>query len=929
MAIPDFQACMLPLLRFATDSGPCHLDVATKALEDHFNLSQEEKAQLYQSGQTVIWNRVAWARTYLKQAGLLEYPGRGMLQITEEGKNVLSSGVEKIDTKYLERYPSFMDFRKRSKSSVESPAGLNPDQLVELLLEFAEVADNWFAAPERHFVVDYWKFMRDFFDAENLEKVDWPDIQRLGEHIHSLHSNALAKTRAFGNPNYSIEQYRKTLYTLAHGQGDVEERMRWFLIDDNAASKYLGSSSVSEIMGQLNADTHVFFNKRDEEAARYLGIEPGFTRADDDARRFAKFNQALRPIFEAYREIVGKRTEVPIGIEIDQFFSWLYETKNLGKRQPLPRNGSSKVWEYAPGPNAVYWEQFYKESIAAIGWNGIGDLRQFRSREGIADAIKKVRNTEAEPRNDSLALWQFCNDMQPGDIILVKKGRRTLVGMGVVEGVYQYQEGRPDYDHVRKVRWEQKGSWPLPEGLNLTTKTLTDLTPYPDHVAKLKGLFAKIIPLPARNYWWINCNPTTWDIANVSIGQREIFTSYNADGNKRQKYKYFEEVNLGDEVLAYVTSPVRRLTSRLVVTKELEDTPEGEGIELEVVEHFAVQPEWETLQKDDRLAECEPLKNNQGTLFSLTENEVAAIREIIDGVTPDTAEPYTVEDALDDLYMPEETFRDIIERLKTKRNVILQGPPGVGKTFVAQRVAYALMGYKDQDRVRMVQFHQSYSYEDFVRGYRPSENGGFILKDGIFYEFCLRARADERPYVFIIDEINRGNLSKILGELMMLIEHDKRTPLYAVPLVYHKDGESNFFVPGNVYIIGLMNTADRSLAMVDYALRRRFSFTNVMPAFEEEKFRQRLIEMSGDGLGDRIAKIFIELNRKIAEDDKNLGAGFCMGHSYFCIEKTDFIDRQSYLRIIETEIAPLLQEYWFDQPKTAKEWIAELKAVAG
>lgn len=923
MAIPNFQACMLPLLRFAADSGPCHLDVATKALADHFHLSKEEKAQLYQSGQTLIWNRVAWARTYLKQAGLLEYPGRGMLQITEEGKSVLSSGVEKIDTKYLERYPAFMVFRKRAKSSVESPSGLNPDQLEDLLREFAEVADNWFVA-ERQFVVDYWKFMHNFFRAENLAKVEWSDIQQLGEHIHSLHSNALAKARAFGNPNYSMEQYRKSLNTLAHGEGDIEERMRWFLTDDNAASKYLGASSVSEIMGQLNADTHVFFNKRDEEAAMFLGIEPGFTRGDDDARRFAKFNQAIQPIFDAYRKIVGKKTEVPIGIEIDQFFSWLYETRELGKRQPLTRNDRAKVWEYAPGRNAVYWEQFYKESIAAIGWNGIDDLRQFKSREDIANAIKKVLNPEAEPRNDSLALWQFCNDMKPGDILLVKKGRRTLVGMGVVEGEYEYQEGRPDYEHVRRVRWEQKGNWPLPEGLNLTTKTLTDLTPYPDHVAKLRKLFGTPRPPQERSYWWVNCNPTNWDIRKVSIGHREIFSSYNADGNKRQKYKYFEKVKPGDEVLAYVTSPVRRLTSRLVVTKE----SEGEGIELELAEHFAIQPEWDTLQKDDRLAQCEPLNNNQGTLFSLTENEFAAIREIIDGIIPETEEIYSVEDALDDLYMPEKTFRDIIERLNTKRNVILQGPPGVGKTFVAQRVAYALMGVKDQDRVKMVQFHQSYSYEDFVRGYRPSENGGFILKDGIFYDFCLRARTDERPYVFIIDEINRGNLSKILGELMMLIEHDKRTPLYAVPLVYHKDGESNFFVPGNVYIIGLMNTADRSLAMVDYALRRRFSFTSVMPAFEEEKFRQRLIEMSGDGLGERIAKIFIELNRKIAEDDKNLGAGFCVGHSYFCLEKTAFIDRQSYLRIIETEIAPLLQEYWFDQPNTAKDWIEQLKAIA-
>ncbi len=656
-----------------------------------------------------------------------------------------------------------------------------------------------------------------------------------------------------------------------------------------------------------------------------LGIDTGFVRGDDDARKFAKFNQAIQPIFAAYRKIVGQRTEVPIGLEVDQFFSWLYETRETPPPPPL----GPKVWEYAPGPNAIFWGNFYKDSIAAIGWIDIKDLRQFSSREKIADAIKKVKNPEVEPTNDSLALWQFCHDMKPGDVILAKKGRRTLVGMGIVAGDYDYQVERLGYKHVRKVRWEQKGNWSLPEGLNLTTKTLTDLTPNPEHVAKLKGLITEIPPPQPRKYWWVNCNPENWDVRKTSKGHREIFSSYNADGNKRHKYKYFDEMKLGDEVLAYVTSPVKRLTSLLVITKELGETSEGEGIELEVKEQFSTQPDWDTLQKEDRLDECEPLKGNQGTLFSLTGDEFAAIREIIDGLT-EVEEPYITEDALIDLYMHKETFKGIIERLKVKRNVILQGPPGVGKTFVAQRVAYALMGKKAHDRVKMIQFHQSYSYEDFVRGYRPSGNEGFTLKDGIFYEFCLRARADEeRPYVFIIDEINRGNLSKILGELMMLIEHDKRTPQYAVPLVYHKDGEDKFYVPSNVYIIGLMNTADRSLAMVDYALRRRFSFVNMISAFGEEKFDQRLMEMAGDGFGERIVKAFLELNRKIAEDDKNLGHGFCIGHSYFCLEKTTILDRQSYLRIIETEIAPLLQEYWFDQPNTAREWIEQLKAIAG
>ena len=184
-----------------------------------------------------------------------------------------------------------------------------------------------------------------------------------------------------------------------------------------------------------------------------------------------------------------------------------------------------------------------------------------------------------------------------------------------------------------------------------------------------------------------------------------------------------------------------------------------------------------------------------------------------------------------------------------KKNLILHGAPGVGKSFVGKRLAYLLLGGKDEARIENVQFHQSYSYEDFIQGYRPVEGGGFKRRDGVFYRFCEKAKlSPSHKCVFVIDEINRGNLSKIFGELMLLIEKDKRMEAdnnqdqWTTTLMYSRPEEPRFYLPANVYLLGMMNTADRSLSIVDYAFRRRFSFVPLQPMFGSEKFSATLKE---------------------------------------------------------------------------------------
>ena len=276
---------------------------------------------------------------------------------------------------------------------------------------------------------------------------------------------------------------------------------------------------------------------------------------------------------------------------------------------------------------------------------------------------------------------------------------------------------------------------------------------------------------------------------------------------------------------------------------------------------------------------------------------------------------YTIKEAVEDLFIQQERFEDMIALFKAKKNIILQGPPGVGKSFVAKHLAYGVIGFKATQRVKMIQFHQSYTYEDFIQGYRPTQIGSFTLKRGVFYDFCTKASSDPtHEYVFIIDEINRGNLSKILGEVMMLIEPDKRGIEWALPLTYSTDDDPRFFVPKNVYLLGMMNTADRSIAMVDYALRRRFAFVDLRPAFDDPGFEMYLRHHGAeDSLIQAIKSRIGELNKNIRED-KDLGSGFCIGHSFFCsFPEGTSLNETWYRRVILTEIAPLIREYWFDK----------------
>lgn len=424
--------------------------------------------------------------------------------------------------------------------------------------------------------------------------------------------------------------------------------------------------------------------------------------------------------------------------------------------------------------------------------------------------------------------------------------------------------------------------------------------------------------LTEPHYWFLSANPKIWSMSSMPVGKEQSYTLYNDNGNKRRVFQNFLDAKVGDVIIGYESTPIKQVVAILEVTKE----QDGERIYFKKVESLSSPIDFALLKACPGLENMEFFVCSQGSLFKLTKDEYNLILDLIREENPIQTDKiinkYTKEDFLNDVYVTDAKYDRFVSVLKKKKNIILQGPPGVGKTFAAKRLAYSIMGEKDDDRIEFVQFHQNYSYEDFMLGYKPCENG-FEMKYGIFYQFCQKAsNHPDKDYFFIIDEINRGNMSKIFGELLMLIEPDYRDN--KIKLAYNG---LDFSVPKNLHIIGMMNTADRSLALIDYALRRRFSFFTMEPGFDTDgfkKYQQKLNSPVFNKLIDQIK----DLNDEILKDD-SLGSGFRIGHSYFC--NLDTCKNNALLDIVDFDILPMLSEYWFDEPSKIVRWENNLHGV--
>lgn len=715
------------------------------------------------------------------------------------------------------------------------------------------------------------------------------------------------------------EEVRSMFVALFDESKDVFERMETFKFQSTVLLEKYGNGAAQHYQYENTISTYLWLRYPDKyyiykfseikTVADVLEANYRFKKGAyaDNIRNFLKLYDEISAALKADTELVNllqsQLTDAcypdpelkTLTIDVGFYISRYYSQKDSGA-------GDADGWygkEYDPGLSVDDWSRLLKDK-SVFTTNALEIMKRMKDYGGMASCTQlavKYGETKNFYNSGSVALARKVCDST--GISPVKREDGSTQWWTVL---YTGRDAGKDEDgrFVWKLRDELSSA--------LDKEDLSDV-----------ALYAAAAPgEEKRSYWWLNANPKIWSFSNIAVGEVQAYTLYNDNGNKRRIFQNFLDAKAGDLVIGYESNPVKQIVALARVSTE----QDGEKLYFEKVEGLASPIDYSTLKECPELEQMEYFQNAQGSLFKLTKGEYDFILDLIREENPITpanpTDAYTKDDFLHDVYMSETRYDSLVAVLKNKQNLILQGAPGVGKTFTARRLAWSIMGEKDNSRIEFVQFHQNYSYEDFMMGYKPVENG-FELKYGIFYRFCQQAaNQPDKDFFFLIDEINRGNMSKIFGELLMLIEKSYRGT--KATLAYNG---LPFSVPRNLYIIGMMNTADRSLAMIDYALRRRFSFFEMEPGFDTEGFIQYQNSLNNETLNELIAKVK-DLNREIALD-KSLGRGFCIGHSYFCDCKS--CTDEWLHSIVDFDILPMLREYWFDDETKFRHWESLLQGV--
>lgn len=559
-------------------------------------------------------------------------------------------------------------------------------------------------------------------------------------------------------------------------------------------------------------------------------------------------------------------------------------------KKQLEKIEITQFWSISAGENAKLWDDFCRNGIIAIGWDKLGDLNDYKNQEEIGNKMNKLFG-KANPTNDSLACYEFINKIRIGDFVFVKKGRHEIIGLGKVEGDYLFDDSRKEYKHIRHVVWQKIGSWQLPRspGNAFAVKTLTDITQFKDFIKTALELINKInTDMEPINKYMQPLNqilygpPGTGKTYRVLQLAKQLLSGQSREESRVERITKIVNDLFWLDVIGLVM--VLRGDDKYKVPDLVKD---------EIIAAFATQVKnrasklnstlWSILQtnSNENSNTVNLVKRSGLNLFDKNENS--------EWYLTDTGKEY----------FGGSSNNEIIDQLK---NI---------KTETKDWKEY----------YEFITFHQSYSYEEFIEGIRPvlgNDELRYELKDGVFKKICLKAQADpDNKYLLVIDEINRGNMSKIFGELITLIEDDKRLGAaneLSVTLPYSGD---NFGVPANLYVVGTMNTADRSIALLDIALRRRFVFEEVMPNYSL---------LNGAMAEVDLAKLLQSLNQKI---EISIDRDHQLGHSFFLKVKNNENKPAKLHQVWYQEIIPLFQEYYYNDYEKLRQVLGKYNRTSG
>lgn len=768
-----------------------------------------------------------------------------------------------------------------------------------------------------------WEAVKWFQDNWNVNAADFPEMlsRSLDKTFNLLASNNnFPKGMIVGFAKAAPEEVRAMFIALFDESQDVFERMNAFKMQSSILLEKYGNGAAQHYQYENAISTYLWLRYPDKYYIYKFGEVKTVASELESDYRFKKgaYADNIRNFLKLYDEIsvtLKEDTEL-VNLFQSQLTDTCYpdpelKTLTIDVGFYISRRYSQENAEKAEA--ASWFPSDYTPELTEEDWLALlGDDKVFTT--GSLEIMKRMKDYGGQATCTQLAVkyGETKNFYLTGSTALAKRVVEKTGCPVLTDDKNENSKWWPVLYIGRYATKDEQGSyiWKLRDELSAALDKV-DLSGIELYVAAAPGE-------EDRGYWWLNANPKIWSYSDIAVGEVQSYTLYNENGNKRRIFQNFLDAKVGDMIIGYESNPVKQIVAIGRVSAE----QDGEKLFFEKVEGLTSPIDYATLRGCPELERMEYFQNPQGSLFKLTRGEFDFILDMIreeNPISKDAAiDAYTKSDFLDEVYMTEKRYESLVAVLRNKKNIILQGAPGVGKTFAARRLAWSMMGEQDDSRIEFVQFHQNYSYEDFMMGYKPVEDG-FELKYGVFYRFCQKAaNQPDKEFFFIIDEINRGNMSKIFGELLMLIEKDYRGT--KATLAYNG---LSFSVPKNLYIIGMMNTADRSLAMIDYALRRRFSFFEMEPGFDSEGFIHYQNGLNNETLNELISKVK-DLNHEIALD-KSLGKGFCIGHSYFC--GRDICTDEWMHSIVDYDILPMLSEYWFDDPNKLLRWENILQGV--